>query len=1493
MWAYIKTTDLDSSYNQIGLQFTANNGVGGSDGDKHNALMAAKVQTQTNDSLNGDIATATAKVKAAETETDKMMDLLKAEQTKIDNAIDADPTLTSTEKTNQKALIPPMLTEAKAKMDYEVDTATIDSIEQSYIPKIDAAHTQGTPLADQKTAAKKVVDNKANAQVTAIKANNDMTDAEQTAAIKKVTDAQTTMDNNIDNATDADHVNSSRDDSTQNAIIENANQAAMTLAARQAAAKSQLETDKTNAENEIDGDVTLTSSEKTQRKAAIESAVSSAEATIASATKAQQVVDALNAAETTITNEQVHGTDLDVQKTTAKQSVSDYADQIKQQIAADNTLTTAEKNQQTRNVDQAVVNIQKQIADAANADMVNKYRDDGKNAIKEMYQPGTALSDQKTNAKGKVDAEATTVKAAIKADSTLTTDEKNAQTAAVESDRQKADQNIDNATNADGVNTARDNGIAAIDADHQSGKSTDEQKTTQKANVDAEAKKVSTAINADNTLTTDEKNAQLAAVESDRQSADNNIDNASDADGINSAASAGITKIDADHQPGKSIDDQKTTQKANVDAEAKKVDAAINADNTLTTNEKNVQSAAVESDRKAADENIDNASDADGINSAASDGIQKIDADHKPGTSTDDQKKAQKANVDAEAQKVSTAINADNTLTTDEKNAQLAAVEADRKSADANIDNASDADGINSAASDGIQKIDADHQSGKSTDDQKTAQKSNVDAEAKKVSAAINADTTLTTDEKATQTAAVEADRKAADENIDNATDADGINAAASTGIQKIDADHKPGKSTDDQKTAQKANVDAEAQKVDAAIKADTTLTTDEKNAQLAKVETDRQAANDNIDKAADSDAINAATAAGIQKIDADHVPGTPTVNQKTTQKGNVDAEAKKVSAAIKADTTLTTDEKNAQLAKVETDRQAANGNIDKAADSDAINAATAAGIQKIDADHVPGTPAVNQKTTQKGNVDAEAKKVSDAIKADTTLTTDEKNAQLAAVEKDRKSADDNIDKAADADDINSATSTGVAKIDADHKPGISTNGQKTTQKGNVDAEAKKVSDAIKADTTLTTDEKNAQLAKVEADRQAADDNIDKATDSDAINAATAAGIQKIDADHVPGTPAVNQKATQKGNVDAEAKKVSDAIKVDNALTTDEKNAQLAKVEADRQAANDNIDKAADSDAINAATAAGIQKIDADYQPGSLDNVKNQNKKNIDNAAAKAKQVVDDDGSLTPDDKNKRKAAIDQAAAKAKAAVDNGQNADDSDKSAKAGEQLIAGLNDAKNAADATINHASDQEKSDIKNDASLSTKQKNAQDAQVDEAAAAAKSAIDGATDLDDLNQATQAGVKAIEQVHQSATPLSQQKHDAENALNQDADRVKAEIEQDSNLTNAEKQEQLAHLNAVLQQMKQAIENASDSDSLEKALTTGKEAIEACYQKGVQKPRATAVAPKVEERPVVKDGGLPKTASRVKRNATQQTVGLALAASLTTFFLAKKRHDK
>nr|MCH9869508.1 DUF1542 domain-containing protein [Serratia marcescens] len=403
-----------------------------------------------------------------------------------------------------------------------------------------------------------------------------------------------------------------------------------------------------------------------------------------------------------------------------------------------------------------------------------------------------------------------------------------------------------------------------------------------------------------------------------------------------------------------------------------------------------------------------------------------------------------------------------------------------------------------------------------------------------------------------------------------------------------IDGDYHPGQALADQKKAAKGDVNDEATKVIASINADNSLTAEQKSKQVENVKADQKSANDAIDNASDADGVNSAKATGIQKMDADHVPGTPVATQKQQAKDNVDEDANKVIAAIKADTTLTAAEKQQQTDQVTSDKESADQAIDAATDADIINNAESTGIAKIDADHKPGTSTDGQKTTQKGNVDAEAKKVSAAIKADTTLTANEKSQQLAAVEADRKAADDNIETATDADSINAATKAGIQKIDADHVPGTPTGEQKTTQKGNVDAEAKKVSAAIKADTTLTTTEKATQLATVENDRKSADDNIDKAVDADTINAATTAGIQKIDADHVAGMPTDNQKTTQKGNVDAEAKKVDAAIKADTTLTTDEKNAQLAKVEADRQAANDNIDKAADSDAINAATAAGI-----------------------------------------------------------------------------------------------------------------------------------------------------------------------------------------------------------------------------------------------------------------------------------------------------------------
>ncbi|WP_347403062.1 DUF1542 domain-containing protein [Fructobacillus parabroussonetiae] len=225
-----------------------------------------------------------------------------------------------------------------------------------------------------------------------------------------------------------------------------------------------------------------------------------------------------------------------------------------------------------------------------------------------------------------------------------------------------------------------------------------------------------------------------------------------------------------------------------------------------------------------------------------------------------------------------------------------------------------------------------------------------------------------------------------------------------------MDADHKPNKSVDDQKTDQKKNLKDEAQAIINKINADTTLTTDKKNEEIGQVQKDLTTADDNIDKAADAQAISQAYQLGKDKIDADYVPGTPATDHKNAQKSNLNAEAQRVINAINADNTLTNDEKQAEIRQVNSDLTQANQNIDNAQTADAIDAAFNTSKTTIDADHKPGTPATDHKNAQKGNLKDEAQKIIDAIKADTTLTDQQKQDQIKQVNDDLAKYDQLID---------------------------------------------------------------------------------------------------------------------------------------------------------------------------------------------------------------------------------------------------------------------------------------------------------------------------------------------------------------------------------------------------------------------------------------------------------------------------------------------------
>ncbi|MGK0552897.1 DUF1542 domain-containing protein, partial [Enterococcus faecalis] len=94
------------------------------------------------------------------------------------------------------------------------------------------------------------------------------------------------------------------------------------------------------------------------------------------------------------------------------------------------------------------------------------------------------MDEQKQDAKAAIDEEAARVKTEIDNDATLTADEKTNQKNNVDQEAANAKTAIDNATTATGINQAETKVKEAINNQHLTGKTVDEQKQDAKAAID-------------------------------------------------------------------------------------------------------------------------------------------------------------------------------------------------------------------------------------------------------------------------------------------------------------------------------------------------------------------------------------------------------------------------------------------------------------------------------------------------------------------------------------------------------------------------------------------------------------------------------------------------------------------------------------------------------------------------------------------------------------------------------------------------------------------------------------------------------------------------------------------------------------------------------------------------------------------------------------------------------------------------------------------------
>ncbi|TMR75115.1 DUF1542 domain-containing protein [Streptococcus pseudopneumoniae] len=612
----------------------------------------------------------------------------------------------------------------------------------------------------------------------------------------------------------------------------------------------------------------------------------------------------------------------------------------------------------------------------------------------------------------------------------------------------------------------------------------------------------------------------------------------------------------------------------------------------------------------------------DAVNKAAEDKIAEINAITDPNT-TDDEKQAAIAKVNADKEKALAAIN-DPNLTT--------------KAA------------LDQAQTAGTTAIAADNP----VVAKKAEAKAAIEAARKAKEDAINADINLSEAEKTAAIAKANEAARAATEKIDAATTDAAVDEAqteATTAISKVNpiakenakaaiANALTAKNDEIDKRTDLSQAEKDAAKAEAKKLAD---------AELAKI----NAQPDNEDTEDAARATQKLVDAAEDKGVADVTSVTP-VAKDAAKKAVADELAKK-EAEIDARQDLTAEEKDAAKKEAQAKAAEANQAIDAQPDVAATPEEAKAAQEQVDAAKAQGVEAikaVNPETTAKAAAD---KAIDDALAAK-NQAIDERT-DLTDAEK--KAAKDKAKAEADKAKAAVAAATSDAEVAKAKEAGESAVGAvnpvaKAAAKQAVADELAAKNKEIDDRQDLTAEEK----AKAKAEAQAAADEANKAIDAQPDVAATPeeakAAQDKVEAAKTQGVAAikaVNPETTAKAAAD---KAIDDALAAKNKAIDERTDLTDAEKKAAKDKAKEEADKA--KAAVAAATSdAEVAKAKeaGESAVGAVNPVaKAAAKKAVADELAKKEAEIDARQDLTAEEKAKVKAEAQARAAEANQAID-------------------------------------------------------------------------------------------------------------------------------------------------------------------------------------------------------------------------------------------------
>ncbi|WP_227874645.1 DUF1542 domain-containing protein, partial [Streptococcus pyogenes] len=683
--------------------------------------------------------------------------------------INGDDTLDKATKEAQVKEADKALEAGKEAITKADDADKVGAAVTEHTPKIKAAHKTGD-LKKSQEEANTALDKAAEKERGEINKDATLTTEDKAKQLKEVETALTKAKAKVAEAKTADAINDARDKGV--ATIDAVHKAGQDLGARKSGQVAKLEEAAKATKDKISADPTLTSKEKEEQSKAVDAELKKAIEAVNAADTADKVDDALGKGVTDIRNQHKTGDPVEARRGLHNKSIDEVAQATKDAITADTTLTEAEKETQRGNVDKEATKAKEELAKAKDADELDKAYGEGVTDIKNQHKSGDPIEARRGLHNKSIDEVAQATKDAITADTTLTEAEKETQRGNVDKEATKAKEELAKAKDADALDKAYGDGVTSIKNQHKSGKGLDVRKDEHKKALEAVAKRVTTEIEADPTLTPEVREQQKAEVQKELELATDKIAEAKDADEADKAYGDGVTAIENAHVIGKGIEARKDLAKKDLAEAAAKTKALIIEDKTLTDDQRKEQLLGVDTEYAKGIENIDAAKDAAGVDKAYSDGVRDILAQYKEGQNLNDRRNAAKEFLLKEADKVTKLINDDPTLTHDQKVDQINKVEQAKLDAIKSVDDAQTADAINDALGKGIENINNQYQHGDGVDVRKATAKGDLEKEAAKVKALIAKDPTLTQADKDKQTAAVDAAKNTAIAAVDKATTA-------------------------------------------------------------------------------------------------------------------------------------------------------------------------------------------------------------------------------------------------------------------------------------------------------------------------------------------------------------------------------------------------------------------------------------------------------------------------------------------------------------------------------------------------------------------------------------------------------------------------------------------------------------------------------------------------------------------------------------------------